>query len=253
MHKLCASQHPSGHIREGLIRMDTLRVWRNTIALCTEKDSTMAVLVTLDQITRLAPEAAAAYRAAFATGAPVLSRYGVNASALRVAHFMAQVFHETGALMLQFENLRYSAARLPQVWPLRFKPRGPLDPAKYANQPEKLGNEVYGGRLGNNRPGDGYLYRGRGLLQLTGKDSYARATTFLQRWERSAPDLVQQPDAVVSAAWCLHVAAAEWAARGCNQAADRDDVAEVTRLINGGSIGLPERIVWTSKTRRVWR
>lgn len=213
----------------------------------------MAVLVTLDQISRLAPDAAAAYRAAFATGAPALARYGVNISAMRVAHFMAQVLHETGALTLQFENLRYSAARLPKVWPQRFKPRGPLEPAQYANQPEKLANAVYGGRLGNDRPGDGYLYRGRGLLQLTGKDSYARATTFLQRWERGAPDLVQQPDAVVSAAWCLQIAAAEWAARGCNQAADRDDVAEVTRLINGGSIGLPERIVWLAKTRRVWR
>ena len=213
----------------------------------------MAVVVTLDQVDRLAPDAAAVYRAALATGQPVLARYGIDATALRVAHFMAQILHETGALTLQFENLRYSAARLPKVWPRRFKPTGPLDPARYANQPEKLANEVYGGRRGNVRPGDGYLYRGRGLLQLTGKDSYARATIFLQRWERNGPDLVQEPDAVVAAAWCLHVAAAEWAARGCNQAADQDDVGEVTRLINGGDIGLPERILWTGKTRRVWR
>ena len=213
----------------------------------------MAVAVTLEQVDRLAPEAAAAYRAAFATGQPMLARYGINASELRVAHFMAQVLHETGALTLEYENLRYSAARLPKIWPQRFKPSGPLDPARYANQPEKLANEVYGRRMGNQQPGDGYLYRGRGLLQLTGKDSYARATTFLQRWERNAPSLVRAPDAVVSAAWCLHVAAAEWAARGCNQAADNDDVAQVTCLINGGSIGLPDRILWTGKTRRIWK
>ncbi len=213
----------------------------------------MAVVVTLDQVVRLAPECGAAYRDAFGANQAVLARYGVSARRLRVVHFMAQVLHESGALTLRFENLHYSAARLVQIWPRRFRPAGPLDPNEYANNPEKLANEVYGARMGNCRPGDGYLYRGRGLLQLTGKDSYARATTFLQQGGTAAPDLVREPDAVVAAAWCLNVAAAEWAARGCNQAADADDVAQVTRLINGGDIGLAERIMWTSKTRKVWR
>jgi putative chitinase len=106
--------------------------------------------------------------------------------------------------------------------------------------------------MGNTAPGDGYLYRGRGLLQLTGKDSYARATTLLQKAVSNAPELVRKPDAVVSAHWSLHVAAAEWAERGCNAAADRDDVTEVTRLINGGAIGLAERMVWTRRTAAVW-
>ena len=213
----------------------------------------MAVVVTLDQLARLAPHSQAAYRAAFGAGASVLARYGVSARRLRVVHFMAQVLHEAGALTLQSENLNYSAARLVQIWPRRFRPLGPLDPALYANNPEKLANEVYGARMGNCAAGDGYLYRGRGLLQLTGKDSYVRATTFLRQRSPGAPDLVREPDAVLSAAWCLDVAAAEWAARGCNQAADADDVAGVTRLINGGEIGLAERIMWTAKTRRVWR
>jgi putative chitinase len=217
------------------------------------KETTMPVVVTLDQLARLAPQASAVYREAFGAAAPVLARYGVSARRLRVVHFVAQVLHETGALTLQFENLRYSAARLVRIWPRRFRPQGPLDPEQYANNPEKLANEVYGGRMGNCAPGDGYLYRGRGLLQLTGKDSYARATTFLRQGSAGAPDLTREPDAVLGARWCLQVAAAEWAARGCNQAADGDDAARVTQLINGGDIGLAERIMWTAKTRRVWR
>lgn len=212
----------------------------------------MRVLVLLDQVDRLAPECGAAYRAAIATGQAIFDRYGVSGDPLRVAHFFAQVLHETGALTRQFENLNYSARRLTQIWPSRFKPKGPLNPAKYAYRPQKLANAVYGGRMGNVAPGDGYLYRGRGMLQLTGKDSYLHATTLLRREMATAPDLARAPDAVVSAAWCLHVAVAEWEARGCNEAADRDDVAEVTRLINGGNIGLPERIVWTGRTRLVW-
>ena len=213
----------------------------------------MSVVVTLDQVARLAPQCSAVYGEAFKACAPVLARYGLSTRRLRVVHFMAQVLHESGAFTLQFENLRYSAARLVKIWPRRFKPLGPLNPNDYANNPEKLANEVYGGRMGNCAVGEGYLYRGRGLLQLTGKDSYVRATTFLQQSSASAPDLAREPDAVVSASWCLNVAAAEWAARGCNQAADQDDVAKVTHLINGGEIGLSERIMWTSKTRKVWR
>jgi len=213
----------------------------------------MSVVVTLDQVARLAPLCVAVYQEAFRASGPVLARYGVSARRLRVVHFMAQVLHESGALTLQFENLRYSAERLSKIWPRRFKPLGPLDPLDYANNPEKLANEVYAGRMGNCAVGEGYLYRGRGLLQLTGKDSYVRATTFLKQSSANAPDLTREPDAVVSAAWCLNVAAADWAARGCNHAADQDDVAKVTHLINGGEIGLSERIMWTAKTRKVWR
>lgn len=213
----------------------------------------MPVAVTLDQILQLAPRCGAPYRDAFAGGQAILDGHGISAAPLRVAHFMAQVLHESGALTLQFENLRYSPERLPVIWPRRFLPRGPLDPAEYAFQPEKLANEVYGGRMGNVLPGDGYLFRGRGLLQLTGKDSYERATTSLQRSLPQAPNLVSEPDAVVSAQWCLSVAAANWAERGCNQAADHDDVAEVTFLINGGAIGLADRIAWTAKTRALWK
>lgn len=212
----------------------------------------MPVVVSLDQIMLLAPHCSASYRDAFGNGQPVLVRYGIADNALRVAHFIAQMMHESGALTLQFENLRYSPERLPQIWPHRFRPLGPLDPRKYAWNPEKLANEVYRGRMGNVGPGDGYLYRGRGMLQLTGKDSYARATTILRASSPDAPDLTREPDAVVSAEWSLQVAAAAWQARGCNAAADLNDVAKVTFLINGGDLGLAERIIWTAKTRAIW-
>jgi len=212
----------------------------------------MAIVVALDQVEQLAPRCGAAYRAALAIGQPVLDYYAITASALRVAHFFAQVLHETGALTLEFENLNYSARRLREIWPGRFRPLGPANPARYAHQPQKLANLVYGARLGNDAPGDGYRFRGRGMLQLTGKDSYAHATTLLHAVWRGAPDFRADPDAVVSAAWCLQVAAAEWQARGCNEAADADDVEGVTRLINGGSTGLAERIAWTVRTRAVW-
>lgn len=213
----------------------------------------MPVAVTIEQLSELAPASLAGYRSAFACGAEVLAYYAISDSGLRVAHFIAQVLHETAALTLTHENLRYSGKRLVEIWPRRFKPRGPLDPADYADQPEKLGNAVYGGRMGNVEPGDGYLYRGRGLLQLTGKDSYERATTLLQQAWPAAPDLVRAPEQAASAQWCLQVAAAQWHARGCNRAADCDDVAGVTYLINGGAVGLAERIMWTAKTRSAWK
>lgn len=212
----------------------------------------MSVTITLDDIRGLAPNARSSYREAFQNGQPVLDRCGITASGLRVAHFMAQVLHESGGLTRQIESLNYSPQRLPQVWPSRFKPAGPLDPADFAHNEQKLGNEVYGGRMGNSGPSDGFTYRGRGLLQLTGKDSYESATRATRAQDPTAPDFVAAPDAVFSAQWCLVVAAAEWAAKGCNPLADEDDIRRVTRRINGGQVGLRDRTEWLRLTRAVW-
>jgi putative chitinase len=212
----------------------------------------MPVHVTLEQIQRLAPNARSSYREAFLNGQPLLDQFDISAMPLRVAHFIAQVLHETGGLAVQIESLNYSAPRLPKVWPSRFQPTGPLDPAAFAHNQQKLGNEVYGGRMGNTGPNDGFTYRGRGLLQLTGKDSYQEATATLQASDPGAPDFVALPDAVFSAQWCLAVAAAKWAARGCNAFADQDNVRRVTRAINGGLIGLADRMEWLRLTKEVW-
>jgi putative chitinase len=212
----------------------------------------MAVNVTVGQILLLAPSARSSYREAFQNGQPILERSDIAASPLRVAHFMAQILHESGALAIQFENLNYSSERLPKVWPRRFRPIGPLDPAAYAHNPQRLANEVYGRRMGNVDPNDGYTYRGRGLLQLTGKDRYAEATTMVRRYSPEAPDFVASPDEVIGAQWCLAVAASEWAAKGCNALADEDNIRAITRAINGGQVGLAERIEWSRRTKAVW-
>jgi putative chitinase len=212
----------------------------------------MAVTVTLDQILQLAPNTRSSYRDAFQNGQAVLDRCAISDSPLRIAHFMAQILHESGGLTIQFENLNYSPERLPKVWPSRFKPKGPLDPAPFAHNPQMLANQVYGGRMGNVGPNDGFTYRGRGLLQLTGRESYQAATTVLRKDFPDAPDFVADPDEVIGAQWCLAIAAAEWAAKGCNEMADQDDIKAITKAINGGQIGLAERIEWAKRTKAVW-
>ena len=213
----------------------------------------MSVLVTLDQIAQLAPSARSSYRDAFAAGQSVLDQFGISQTPLRVAHFMAQIMHESGGLTIQFESLNYSPERLPKVWPTRFQPKGPLDPAQYAHNAEKLANEVYGrAELGNTEPGDGFTFRGRGLLQLTGKDSYNAATQILRKSFADCPDFAAVPDAVVSTDWCLKVAAAEWSQKGCNDFADQDSINKVTKAINGGLIGLAERTEWAKRTKFIW-
>jgi putative chitinase len=212
----------------------------------------MPIPVTLLQIAKLSPNVRSSYRAAFEQGQMVLDRFGISKNNLRVAHFIAQVLHESGGLTIQFENMNYSPERLPIVWPKRFKPKGPLDPAAFAHNPEKLGNSVYGGRMGNTAAGDGYLYRGRGLLQLTGKDSYEEANRILKSEFSGVPDFTENPDEVVSSEWCLKIAAAEWFTKGCNEKADADSVVAITKAINGGEIGLASRKEWLKRTKNIW-
>jgi putative chitinase len=212
----------------------------------------MTVNITLEQVLRLAPNARSSYREAFQNGQAVLDRYNISETPLRIAHFMAQILHESSGFTIQFENLNYSAERLPKVWPSRFKPKGPLNPANYAHNPQNLANEVYAGRMGNTGSNDGYNYRGRGLLQLTGKSSYQEATDLLRKDYPNVPDFVATPDEVISAAWCLAIAACEWAEKGCNAFADQDDIKNITRAINGGQIGLAERMEWAKRTKAIW-
>ncbi|MEO8602742.1 MAG: SH3 domain-containing protein, partial [bacterium] len=161
---------------------------------------------------------------------------------LRVAHFLAQVLHESGLLGVVEENLNYSAARLRQIFPKYFTA---AQAAQYGGKREAIGNRVYGGRLGNGgeSSGDGYRYRGRGLIQLTGKSNYRRFADWLKTDVVAAPDLVAQRYAV-------HGAVFYWNLRGINDPADADDVRAVTRAINGGTIGLDERIRLLDRAKR---
>lgn len=163
--------------------------------------------------------------------AATLEEFGID-NRLRAAHFLAQVTHECGGFTVVEENLDYSARRLRAVWPGRFPTIASATP--FAGNPRALGDKVYGGRLGNG-PNEGYAYRGRGLIQLTGKDNYR------QYGGDIGVDIVADPDRATEPVTALRLAGAYWRRRSVNPAADLDDVVGVTKKINGGTVGLPDR------------
>ena len=151
----------------------------------------------------------------------------------RQACFIGQCQHESANFTKLEEGLNYSASRLMAVWPSRFPN---LDVAnQYANNPEKIANKVYGGRMGNVEDGDGWKYHGRGLIQLTGKDNYANCGSGLGVDLLSNPEWVATPEyAALSAGWF-------WGKRGLNALADSGDIETMTKRINGGLNGLDDR------------
>lgn len=158
-------------------------------------------------------------------------KYAIT-SPLRVAHWLAQFGHESSGFTRFEEGLSYSAARLRQVWPKRFPT---LDVAnEYAHNPQKLAEKVYGGRMGNTKPGDGWKYRGRGP-QLTGYANYKACEVRTGLPLTTNPDLASLPENFVL------IACDFWQASSCNLLADRDALEEITIRINGGRIGITER------------
>lgn len=160
-----------------------------------------------------------------------MAKYEIN-TPRRQAHFLAQVGHESGGFTRLVENLNYSADALLRNWPTRFNAE---TAAKMARRPEAIANYVYGGRLGNGADGDGWKYRGRGLIQLTGKGNYRSAGIALGLDLLGKPELLEKPDAAsLSAAWF-------WKTNGLNELADKGDMVAVTRRVNGGTNGLDDR------------
>lgn len=152
----------------------------------------------------------------------------------RIAMFLAQIGHESAGLSATKENLNYKAATLSKIFPKYFHDRNPED---YAHKPEKIANLVYGNRMGNGpeESGDGYRYRGRGLIQLTGHDNYKSFSNSLGIPLEEAVTYLETPEgAAMSAAWF-------WNSRHLNAVADAGDITKSTKLINGGTIGLQER------------
>lgn len=189
---------------------------------------------------RLWPNASPVLIASVASQAPaVFQKHGIN-TPLRVAHFMAQISHESDGGRITEESLNYTTAeRIAAVWPSRFTVQ---TAQAFTHNPRKLANQVYNGRMGN-RAGsdDGYNYRGRGLLQITGRDSYRKLGQLTGLPLENEPGLAFDPD------HALEVAAAEFAMLGCLPFCDRDDVRGVTRRVNGGFIGLDSRKHWLAK------
>ena len=152
----------------------------------------------------------------------------------RRAMFLAQCCHESGHFRAVSENLNYKADSLSRVFPKYFKD---VDPNDYAKQPEKIANRVYSSRMGNGdeASGDGYRFRGRGLIQLTGKSNYVACSEDLE------VDLIENPDYLLSPEGAARSAAWFWDSRDLNDLADAGDVVGATKKINGGTIGLEER------------
>lgn len=172
---------------------------------------------------------------------------------LRVAHFMAQISHECAAGTIVRENMNYSAERLMVIFGVGKHSAAITEPQAKAceHKPELIAERVYGlgnpkkaKELGNTKPGDGYRYRGNGMLQLTGRDSHKRIG------EMIGVDLEENPEQLQDPAISFRVAAAEFKALKCLEPADADDVVLVTRRVNGGRNGLAERTVWLRKWKR---
>ena len=164
----------------------------------------------------------------------VLSEHGIDTD-LRVAHFLAQVMHESGKLRWIRENLNYSTDALLRVFGTYYSSRQTAD--RDARQPERIGSVVYANRMGNGPPesGDGFRYRGRGFIQLTGKSNYRQFSQWI------GEDVAENPD-LVATRYPVHSAVHYWVKRKINIEADRDDIDAVTKKINGGLNGLASRV-----------
>ena len=161
------------------------------------------------------------------------NRFDINTPE-RQAAFIGQCAHESGGFKTLQENLNYSAKGLHATWPSRFASEADAQP--FHRNPEKIANKVYSGRMGNTDEGDGWKYRGRGLIQLTGKDNYRLASDAL------GVDFVANPDLVLTKENAALTAAWYWNKRGLNKEADAKDFTGMTKKINGGTIGLADRV-----------
>lgn len=170
-----------------------------------------------------------------------MSEFEIN-SPSRVAAFIAQTAHESAGYSAFLENLNYSAQALLNTWPKRFTQESA---ALYARQPEKIANHVYSNRLenGDEANGDGWRYRGRGVIQTTGRINYKACGIGLNLDLIVSPELLEQPlNSFRSAGWY-------WKSRNCNSFADSGDFVGLTKAINGGLNGLDDRRVYYTRAK----
>ena len=199
---------------------------------------------TVDELRRIAPlcQNASTWAPLLATAAKI---YDILDTEERLAMWTATIAHESAQLRVLEEDLNYTALRLVQVWPGRFPS---IEYARhFAFHPERLANRIYSSRMGNGdeASGDGWKFRGRGLIQITGRAMYRACSEGLRQPLLDRPDLLLDPElAALSAAWY-------WTANGCHGPADADDMRGVTRIVNGGLNGLEERLEYLARARRV--
>lgn len=212
----------------------------------------------VDIVRSLAPRAHPTYIAAFEIGDPLLAAHGIT-TPNRLAHLLAQVLHESGGCKLEFENLNYSAPRLLQIFGVGKHSAAVTEaearvlsgrPAAIAERVYGLGNPHQARQLGNEKPGDGFRYRGGGLLQTTGRLNY-RTTG-----EKSGVDFEALPALIASPKHALKPVLAEWSTASLNTFADADDFLAISRAIGLGNalstatpIGMDDRRRWLNKVR----
>jgi len=166
------------------------------------------------------------------------AKFAIN-TPLRLAHFLAQCGHESGGFRATQENLNYSAKGLNGIFRKYFPTEAAA--AAYARNPQKIANKVYGNRMGNGNEasGEGYKFRGRGYIQLTGKENYTAFGKSIGEDMTANPDVVASKYALLSAAWFF-------SKNGLHKMADEGAsdlvVTKITKRVNGGTIGLPDRI-----------
>lgn len=153
-----------------------------------------------------------------------------NLGAEELDDFLSQILHESNRLESMQENLNYSAERMVEIWPGRFPTIAAASP--YARNPEALANKVYAGRMGNIEPGDGWRFRGRGPIQLTGRDNYEFVGNLIGQDLTVLPELMEQPR------YALEATIAWWEDRVPDSRIG--DPERVRRLVNGGIIGLDD-------------
>ncbi|MDP5215697.1 peptidoglycan-binding protein [Ruegeria sp. 2205SS24-7] len=208
--------------------------------------------LTADTFDAFAPRARDDYRdAILQQGHAILGVHGIDANARRLAHFLAQVSHESGGFFHRIESLNYtSAARIHAMWPRRFPSVQSAEP--FVRNEPGLAEKVYGGRMGNTQPGDGFKYRGRGMIQLTGRKNYQNYA------DRLGVDLVGQPDLAFAPETALRIAAEYWAQRklrgerSMNALADDDKLRALTYRINGGFTNFEHREEELAKAKSIW-
>jgi putative chitinase len=215
-------------------------------------------MITRAMLRTLWPRCPTSRAEAIATVAPALLRKYKITTPQRVAHFMAQISHECSAGTIVRENMNYSAERMFEIFgPPRVEngvKKGHSakvtreEAAQLAHHPEQIAERVYGlgnpkkaKELGNTQPGDGFRFRGNGMLQLTGRGSHVHIGKLI------GFDLAGKPEMLENAAISFECAVAEFVALNCLPAADADDVDTVTLRVNGGRNGLAERKVWLRK------
>lgn len=161
----------------------------------------------------------------------LLPKYSINTPA-RIAAFLAQTAHESGDFKFKTENLNYSAEALIKTWPKRYTA---ALAAQHARKPELIANHVYANRMGNSEPGDGYRFRGRGFIQITGKANYLALSRYLGKTLDETIKYLETVDgACEGSCWF-------WRTNNLNRFAESGDMINLTRAINGGINGLTDR------------